>query len=98
MQCSNDLQNGYIDLYKQLREYIWDFSTVELLSELEISIFTAFPERDKIKSTLQSLKYQIKDQFEDNEDLKKAYESLDKLVESDDAFYGRLGKVNEVIK
>lgn len=98
MQCSNDLQNGYIDLYKQLREYIWDFNTVEILAELEISIFTAFPERDKVKSTLQSLKYQIKDQFEDNEDLKKAYESLEKLVESEDTFYGKIGKVNEVIK
>lgn len=98
MQCSNDLQNKYTELYKQLREYIWDFKTVEIIAELEIAVATAFPDRDDVRKNLKNLYYQIKDYFEENEEMKSAYEEFNNYVESEDTFYGKLGKVNEVIK
>lgn len=98
MQSSNDLQVKYINLYKYLREYIWDFNTAEMIADLEVSISAAFPDRDDVKKNLDNLYRRIKDFFDEDEELKKAYEELNKLVESEDKFYGKIGKVNEVIK
>lgn len=98
VQCSNELEIAYTNLYRNLRNYIWEFSTVEKLVELEISIYKAFPDRDTIKNNLSSLYYDIKETLKEDEDLRDSYEKLKTIIESDETFYSKLDKVNEVIQ
>lgn len=59
MISSSELQRSYIELYKELRKYLWDISIVETIARLEVSIFEAFPNISDIKRNLSMLRQQI---------------------------------------
>ena len=59
MISSSELQRSYIELYKELRKYLWDISIVEPIARLEVSIFEAFPNISDIKRNLSMLRQQI---------------------------------------
>lgn len=59
MISSSELQRSYIELYKELRKYLWDISIVETIARLEVSIFEAFPNVSDIKRNLSMLRQQI---------------------------------------
>lgn len=59
MISSSELQRSYIELYKELRKYLWDISIVESIARLEVSIFEAFPNISDIKRNLSMLRQQI---------------------------------------
>ena len=44
MVSANELQNLYNDIYVQMRMYIWDFGTIELLADFEIAVYQRFPD------------------------------------------------------
>lgn len=80
MTSSVIIQNRYISLYKLLRNYLWNFQTVEDIAELEMECFRALPDVDRIKMKLNAVSnaaiYVIRDD--------------DKLKECLDSFYGLL--------
>lgn len=85
-------------MYAQLRNYIWGFNTVERLAELEIEVYNSFPDVAKIKSTFNPLYIDVKDVFDEDEELAEAVNSFKELIESIDSdFYLKLDKVQEAI-
>lgn len=98
MRSSVEIQNAYVDLYKQIRKYIWAFSTVEVLAELEVAIYSSFPDIQEIRNKFNQLYQDIREQCMEDEDLNKSVEDLRELIESDGIFYAKIEKVREVVK
>lgn len=85
-------------MYTQLRNYIWGFNAVERLANLEIEVYNSFPDISKIQSNFNALYIDVKDVFEEDEELAEAVNSFKELIESvEDDFYLKLDKVQEEI-
>lgn len=80
MTSSVIIQNKYISLYKLLRNYLWNFQTVEDIAELEMECFRALPDVDRIKMKLNAVSnaaiYVIRDDNKLKECLDSFYELL----------------------
>ena len=98
MLSFNTLQKYYVELYKNLRKYIWDFSTVEKLVDLEIEVHRKFPDLDAIRKCLSKLEKDISEEFLEDEDLKSAYDEFADILDSeDDGMYSKINQVREVV-
>ena len=93
-----DIQSAYNNLYSEMRKYIWDFSTVSKLADLEISAYQTMPSVSDIKNNLNKLKQDTREVQSDDSELKKAFEDFENLLDSDDTPYKKLYQVDEVIK
>lgn len=98
MISNSELQLAYNDLYVQVRKYIWDFYTVNLLAELEVQTYTTCPDMNKLRSAFHEFKQSIFSTLKEDEDLRAAVDAFEELIDSDDATYAKLTKVNEVIE
>lgn len=49
MMSSVDLQAGYVSLYADMRNYIWDLDVVEMLADVEVDVYDAFVDAEKLK-------------------------------------------------
>lgn len=96
MLNSSQLKNAYNYLYEQMRKYIWNFDTVKLLAEIEVSCYTAFPNINELKYKCDRLQFAIKPIAQDDEDLQKSLDELVELLDSDSIFM-KLDSVEEVI-
>lgn len=96
MITTNDLQRCYIDLYKRLREYLWPFSTVELIADLEVATFCSFPDINDVSSKLNRLCIDIRDCAKEDNDMNDAIDSMRKLLSSGSEIYCKIKNVNEV--
>ena len=90
---SSEFYNAYEKFYKSFRNYVWDFDTVTKLAELEIELFCAFPDKEACANKLELLISDIKRCNVDDEDLKKSYEALLDLLNSDDTVYTYIEQV-----
>ena len=97
MISSSILQNAYVDMYRQIRNYTWGFRTVENLAELEIAVYTSFPDISEVRTRFNALYLELQDRFEDDEELKSAVNAFKDLIDKDDTFYAKLNSVREVI-
>ena len=85
------IQQAYIDLYRQIRNYIWDYDTVVKLAELEVAAYMAFPDIDKVRYALDQLKIELNssDVYAEDEDLQKAVDDFSETLDgADQVFYG----------
>lgn len=85
------IQQAYIDLYRQIRNYIWDYDTVVKLAELEVASYMAFPDIDKVRYALDQLKIELNssDVYAEDEDLQKAVDDFSETLDgADQVFYG----------
>ena len=100
MISSKDIQNKYVNLYRQLRYYIWDIDFVEDLAELEVAIYDSFPESANMKKLIKKLKHPITEVIKDNDDteLEEAFNSLEEAINNSDNLYLELYQVQEVLK
>ena len=99
MTSVTDLQIKYVDMDEHLRQYTWDFDTVESLAELEIDVYEAFPDIEKVKADFNKLYSNVKEYIEDDEPLKNTIENFKKeLFKKDTTFYFKLNQVKEVLK
>lgn len=92
-----DLQQLYIDLYKELRRYIWPINTVSAIADLEVATFKACPTLDDIRLSLDTLKYLLRDKLAEDDDLKTAFDAFQSSIQDIDTVYTILNKVEEVI-
>ena len=53
---SSDIQVRYEKLYKFLMEYLWEFSVVQEIADLELAIFKRFPDKAEMQRCLNKLK------------------------------------------
>lgn len=99
---SNLLRNDYIELYKQLRKFVWSIDVIQLIADLEIGVFTAFPDIEKVKRTFQRLKQStyyidISDESE-MEEYRSAFDTFENTLKDYADTYLNLDKVNEVVE
>lgn len=92
-----ELQQLYIDLYKELRRYIWPIGTVSAIADLEVNTFKACPTLEDIDKSLNALEFLIRDITSEDEDLKTAFETFQSSIQDVDTTYTVLNKVEEVI-
>ena len=85
---SSDLQVKYEHLYSFLMEYLWEFTTVQALADLEIAVFQRFPDKEEMLKCLRELKVKISSTYnelaEDEEEFKETFEDLEQAIEDYD--------------
>lgn len=97
MISSLRIQSAYVDMYTQVRKYIWDFSTVEKLADLEVAVYKAFPSIQEISNCFDKLRLDLKLKENDDADLKNACEAFSNMLDSNNEIYLKVYQVNEVI-
>lgn len=91
------LQNSYQNMYEEVRRYVWDIDTVEVLAELEISIFSAFPNMAKVKKFAHKFESLAHEAMKKDKELSKAVTKLIELVDSESITYHNIYQVREVL-
>ena len=86
---SSDIQVQYEKLYKFLMEFLWEFTTVQALANLEIAIYKRFPDKEEMERCLRDLKKDISYTYnemseDDDEEFKEAFEDLEAAIEDYD--------------
>lgn len=95
MITSKQLQNEYIRLYPNLRNYIWPISAVEDIANLEISTFTRFPDIDMVKRYFNKVNYNCNKLVDEDEELKISLDRFSNLLETDECMYAKLDSRTE---
>lgn len=92
------IQSAYNELYKQLRNYIWDYDTVVKIAELEAATYMAFPDLDKIRICAAQLETELRasDVYDDDEVLQAAMKTFDDQLDGADAVYYGLFAPQEI--
>jgi hypothetical protein len=81
----HDISYAYVKLYRELRNYIWPYETVEHLAELEIAVHNRFPNLHDVRRCFSLLSQDIHRSNIHDEDLDKAMEQFRSYIESDDS-------------
>lgn len=100
MTNGSELQNAYINLYKELRRYVWDYMSIRTLAELEVSTFTRFPDVDDIRKYLNIMKVSALNVARDDEDLMNAFDDFYYILDScetSSSVFAKLSQVQEVL-
>lgn len=93
---SSDIQNAYVELYKTLRVYIWDYMIVCAIADLEIACFETCPNIPNIKQLLRELKVKIPNTLSKDEDMQAAFDEFEELLnDSNDTYCVILNRVEE---
>ena len=92
MISAKDLQRAYVNLYRQLRNYVWDVDTVEHLANFEIAVYSRFPDLAEIKRLFEILKKDTADVVEMEQEDSEVYtyeDTLEAMIKAfDDVLYG----------
>lgn len=83
-------------MYTELRNYLWDFNTVEYLADLEVAIYRRFPEISEIRNKFNMLYRSIINACYDDEYLDAAVSDFKNIINSSDQFYSKLVSFREV--
>lgn len=97
MVSAKEIQNCYVNMYKQIRNYVWDFNTIDLLANLEAEIYSAFPDTSKLKSCFMRFKQCISDALKDDEELAQSVKHLEDSIDQASSIYCKLERVQEVV-
>ena len=86
---SSDLQVKYEHLYSFLMNYLWEFTTVQALADLEIAVFQRFPDKEEMLKCLKELKTKISATYnelaeDDEEEFKETFDDLEQAIEEYD--------------
>ncbi len=92
-----DIQVAYNRLYTEVRKYLWDFSVVAALADLEIAIYKTCQDLSDIRTKFYRFKSLITDVLYTDEELSCAIDYLESLILEDNV-YVRLNQVNEVVQ
>lgn len=99
MISANQIQLNYNKLYACMRNYIWDFRTVEVLANLEVDTYKRFPNIDDIAKDTNQLKQLISttDVFQDDLELQKSFNRFEDLLSDIDTVYADLQTFRKVV-
>ena len=89
MLSSKDLQYYYTKFYIEMRRYIWDITTVEMLVNFEI------PDIQELKTTWSKLKFAINSTLREDKQFRLKAEKIDNLLDTEDV-YCEIYKIREV--
>ena len=79
-----DIKRQYIDLYKNLRKYMWDYKFVCCLVDLEDSVLKKFPNMSDVRKNVNKLYSMCKTSRSCDEDLQRAFIDMKNLVEDNE--------------
>lgn len=96
MIANTDLQNSYNNFYTNLSNYILDFDDVEHLAEIEIQVYTSFPNFHVINKHLSPLGVSLNDVCKDDAELKESFDDFTNIVNEGKVDFMRLEKVREI--
>ena len=91
-----EIQNAYNKVYAEIRKYIWDFSVVAALADLEIAVYKTCQDLSDIRTKYYRLRSMVSEVLYTDEDLKKRLDYFEDLVTNNEV-YVKLNMVNEVI-
>lgn len=97
MISCNVIQQLYVDLYRCLRRYIWDFNVIKIIAQLEVLCYTAFSDIHDICNCLNNLYSFISPACSDDDELHRAIVKFQDAVSSQDVPYVKLFRVREVL-
>ena len=93
---SQDFRNTYEKLYNEIRKYLWPFSVLQELSDVEVDIYSAFIDVKKLRLDFDKLRASMKDVLKDDEQLSKYVNKIINMLDDEDVgSYLRLPRVNE---
>jgi hypothetical protein len=92
------IQYQYNRLYREIRNYIWDFDAVEALADLEIEVYKTCQDLDSIRNAFSNLRLYTREVEYYDEDLAKALDKFEELINSDDTPYAKLWMVKETVQ
>lgn len=96
MISAQDFRNKYEKLYNEMRLYLWPYDILELLGNIEVNIYSAFIDRDKLYNDYSKLETLIREDLSENDELKKAYDDLGDLIcNNNDKSYHAIMRVGE---
>ena len=95
---ATDIQKSYRDLYKEVRNYIWPFDTIEKLVDLELAAYKAIPDIFEVQNALSRFRGVVYDVARDDLDLMKKLDAFQDLIRDATSVYAKLNQVNEVVK
>ena len=86
---SKDIQAEYIKLYKFLMQYLWEYSTVEALANLELECYKAFPDKEAMFKYVNDLEHKINSTYnelteDDLPEFEEAFNKFKQLIEDYD--------------
>lgn len=97
MIASQDFRNKYEKFYAEMRQYLWSLETLEDLAEVEVDIYSAFIDRDKLSQDFNRLSRAFNEVLTEDEYFRKAYDDLKELIDDEDHdSYHLLSRVQEV--
>lgn len=91
-----EIQNGYNNIYREIRKYIWDFPVVACLADLEIACYKTCQNLDDLRIKFARLKGLVTEILYEDEDFKKAMDYFESLLNENEV-YVKLNQVQEVI-
>ena len=96
---ASKLQNSYVNIYTCMRNYIWDFQTVEALADLEIETYKRFPNLDVLASDFIKLKSLVgsTDVYHDDDEFQKSFTKYENLLNDTDSIYADLKTFRKVV-
>ena len=84
------LQDAYINLYSELRKYIWRFDIVELIADLEVAVFTRFQNINRVNELITKLYFEIKNLITEDDDLNEAFNKFFDIIQEADTVYVKI--------
>lgn len=90
MVSSVDIKRQYVNLYRQLREFLWDFPFVCKLVDLEDESLRRFPDMRKVRSISQELYNMSKSARQESKELQQAFSDFLKTVQGNECEYSYL--------
>lgn len=92
-----DVRRAYNKLYIEMRRYIWNFTVVENLADVEIASYETCVDIPRLRYLLTKLYQSAYETMLQDEDLKKSFDNFNELVTENDEVYVKLIQMNEVV-
>ena len=98
MISSSEFRSKYEKFYQEMRNYLWDIYTLQLLADVQMCAYTTFVDANDLKLKLEKLYMAIRQIAKDDEYLQEAYDDFYNLVEDnlESDYYYNLYQVEEV--
>lgn len=94
---SQDFRNQYEKFYVQMRMYLWPYEVLKNLADVEVDIYSAFIDIDKLKQHFDKLRTGVREVYKDDGNFRIEFDKLEKLIDTEEPqFYARLAEVEEV--
>lgn len=84
MVSNVDMQKEYVNLYKRLRKYLWDYRFISSFVDFEDSLLCRFPDMKSVRRNLNDLYLMSTYCRRSDEDLEDAFKKFKNLVDNNE--------------